>query len=106
VAHGEGRLGLPDEAARAALWAGNQAALQYVAVADAAQRDETPPPPWPWRRRAGYPPTPNGSVDDLAGICNAAGNVFGLMPHPEDHILAQQHPRWTRGAVGPGPAAL
>ncbi len=26
---------------------------------------------------------PNGSFDNIAGICNAAGNVFGLMPHPE-----------------------
>jgi phosphoribosylformylglycinamidine synthase len=26
---------------------------------------------------------PNGSVDGIAGVCNAAGNVFGLMPHPE-----------------------
>jgi len=26
---------------------------------------------------------PNGSVENIAGICNAAGNVFGLMPHPE-----------------------
>lgn len=26
---------------------------------------------------------PNGSVDSIAGICNAAKNVFGLMPHPE-----------------------
>ena len=26
---------------------------------------------------------PNGSVDDIAGICNAARNVVGLMPHPE-----------------------
>jgi phosphoribosylformylglycinamidine synthase len=25
----------------------------------------------------------NGSLDDIAGICNEAGNVFGLMPHPE-----------------------
>lgn len=27
---------------------------------------------------------PNGSLNDIAGICNEAGNVFGLMPHPED----------------------
>ncbi|MCY4443082.1 MAG: phosphoribosylformylglycinamidine synthase subunit PurQ, partial [Deltaproteobacteria bacterium] len=27
---------------------------------------------------------PNGSVDDIAGICNRERNVFGLMPHPED----------------------
>ncbi len=26
---------------------------------------------------------PNGSVENIAGICNEAGNVFGLMPHPE-----------------------
>jgi phosphoribosylformylglycinamidine synthase len=52
------------------------------------------------RERAGYPANPNGSVDDIAGLCNAAGNVFGLMPHPEDHILPEQHPRWTRGEAG------
>lgn len=27
---------------------------------------------------------PNGSIDDIAGVCNEARNVFGLMPHPED----------------------
>jgi len=26
---------------------------------------------------------PNGSAENIAGICNRAGNVFGLMPHPE-----------------------
>jgi phosphoribosylformylglycinamidine synthase I len=31
---------------------------------------------------------PNGSVDDIAGVCNAAGNVFGLMPHPEHAVDA------------------
>jgi phosphoribosylformylglycinamidine synthase len=30
-----------------------------------------------------YADNPNGSVDDIAGICNEAGNVVGLMPHPE-----------------------
>ncbi len=30
-----------------------------------------------------YERNPNGSVDDIAGICNEAGNVVGLMPHPE-----------------------
>jgi len=29
---------------------------------------------------------PNGSSDDVAGICNEAGNVFGLMPHPEHAV--------------------
>ena len=30
-----------------------------------------------------YPDNPNGSLSDIAGICNPDGNVFGLMPHPE-----------------------
>lgn len=30
-----------------------------------------------------YQNNPNGSRDDIAGICNLAGNVLGLMPHPE-----------------------
>jgi phosphoribosylformylglycinamidine synthase len=29
---------------------------------------------------------PNGAVDDVAGVCNAEGNVFGLMPHPEHAV--------------------
>ena len=40
---------------------------------------------------------PNGSVADVAGICDASGRVFGLMPHPERHIDRTHHPRWTRG---------
>jgi phosphoribosylformylglycinamidine synthase len=39
---------------------------------------------------------PNGSVKGIAGICNAQGNVVGLMPHPERHVNALQHPEWTR----------
>ena len=30
-----------------------------------------------------YVDNPNGSVDDIAGVCNEEGNVVGLMPHPE-----------------------
>ncbi|MBA2626322.1 MAG: phosphoribosylformylglycinamidine synthase subunit PurQ [Acidimicrobiia bacterium] len=30
-----------------------------------------------------YVDNPNGSIDDIAGICNEQGNVVGLMPHPE-----------------------
>lgn len=45
---------------------------------------------------ASYPANPNGSVNDIAGICDASGRIFGLMPHPEDFIRWTQHPRWTR----------
>jgi phosphoribosylformylglycinamidine synthase subunit PurQ / glutaminase len=33
-----------------------------------------------------YLENPNGSVDDIAGVCNEAGNVMGLMPHPEHAV--------------------
>ena len=33
--------------------------------------------------RAASGSAPNGSLDDIAGLCNERGNVFGLMPHPE-----------------------
>ena len=52
---------------------------------------------------ADYPGNPNGSNGGVAGVCNLRGNVFGLMPHPEDHVHPYQHPRWTRGgSVGSG----
>ncbi|MDT4980277.1 MAG: phosphoribosylformylglycinamidine synthase subunit PurQ / glutaminase [Pseudonocardiales bacterium] len=35
---------------------------------------------------------PNGSQRDIAGICNAAGNVVGLMPHPEHAVEALTGP--------------
>jgi hypothetical protein len=37
--------------------------------------------------------TGNGSVNDIAGICDAAGRIFALMPHPERFIRWTQHPR-------------
>ncbi|GAI40915.1 unnamed protein product, partial [marine sediment metagenome] len=45
---------------------------------------------------AGYPHNPNGSIDNIAGICDASGRIFALMPHPERFIRWTQHPRWTR----------
>jgi phosphoribosylformylglycinamidine synthase I len=45
---------------------------------------------------AGYPANPNGSLNDIAGICDDSGRIFALMPHPERFIRWTQHPRWTR----------
>jgi len=47
-------------------------------------------------RKPVYPGNPNGSVEDIAGICDTTGRVLGLMPHPERHFFAIQHPSWTR----------
>ena len=50
---------------------------------------------------------PNGSVNRIAGICNAEGTIVGLMPHPERHVLKTQHPEWTRtGHEGTDPVGL
>ncbi|MGQ9585793.1 MAG: phosphoribosylformylglycinamidine synthase I [Anaerolineae bacterium] len=85
VAHGEGRFLTAGEEALIRLRKQGQVALRYV------EADGSP---------ADYPANPNGSVDGIAGICNPTGTVLGLMPHPEDHIFPQQHPRWTRGEGG------
>ena len=66
IAHGEGNY-IADPETLKELNRNKQILLRYVdsngAVSDAAN--------------------PNGSAENIAGICNARGNVFGLMPHPE-----------------------
>lgn len=84
VAHGEGCFVTAGPELLSALSHGDQVALVY---ASASGQPAT----------GAYPANPNGSQLDIAGVCNPAGNVLGLMPHPENHILPHQHPRWTRG---------
>ncbi|MCK4352768.1 phosphoribosylformylglycinamidine synthase I [candidate division WOR-3 bacterium] len=50
-------------------------------------------------RYSGY--NPNGSIDDIAGICDPSGRIFGLMPHPERFIFKTQHPRWSSAKQEP-----
>jgi hypothetical protein len=85
AAHGEGRFVPRDDAVLAQL-----VSEQLIAVTHTTADGGEP----------GYPGDPNGSIADVAGICNAQGNVFGLMPHPEDQIAPQQHPRYHRGERG------
>jgi phosphoribosylformylglycinamidine synthase len=76
IAHAEGRYFI-DEAGLKALEDNNQILFRYCdakgEVTEAAN--------------------PNGSLNNIAGVCNAEGNVFGMMPHPEraaDAILGNQ----------------
>ncbi|MDF1513893.1 MAG: phosphoribosylformylglycinamidine synthase I [Anaerolineae bacterium] len=85
VAHGEGRFVTRDAQVLTDLHAQGRITLTY------SNRDGSPP---------AYPANPNGSVANIAGICNAQGNVMGMMPHPENHIYPWQHPRRTRGEYG------
>ncbi len=63
IAHHDGNYYI-DEAGLKELYANNQVLLKYT---DAE----------------GNIDNPNGSIDAIAGVCNASKNVFGLMPHPE-----------------------
>jgi len=88
VAHGEGKFTAKDQAVLEQLLGFGQIVFQY---SDAEGRV------------AGYPWNPNGSANNIAGICDPSGRIFGLMPHPERHVAATQHPRWTReGRTGEG----
>lgn len=87
VAHGEGNFILSDETLLADLYANGQIALTYMHTEGTPANQQ-------------YPANPNGSVADIAGVCNPQGNVLGLMPHPENHIFSYQHPQFTRGAHG------
>jgi phosphoribosylformylglycinamidine synthase len=42
-----------------------------------------------------YEGDPNGSESKLAGLCDATGRIFGLMPHPEAFVRWTAHPEWT-----------
>ncbi len=84
VAHGEGNFLTQQDQTGSWLKANDQIALVYTRPNGQPACGE-------------YPYNPNGSVMDIAGICNPGGNVLGLMPHPENHIFSHQHPRWTRG---------
>ena len=44
-----------------------------------------------------YTDNPNGSIEDIAGICDPTGRILGMMPHPERHITYLQNPNWQRG---------
>ncbi len=45
-----------------------------------------------------FPHNPNGSLLDIAGVCDPTGRIFGLMPHPEAFNHWTNHPDWTRRA--------
>ncbi len=81
VAHGEGKFVPRDDHVLNQLRRNGQIALRYCTKEGG---------------KPAYPQNPNGSVDDIAGITDQTGRIFGLMPHPERHFLFIQHPFWTR----------
>jgi phosphoribosylformylglycinamidine synthase len=81
VRHGEGKFWAPQDTL-AKLFANGQIVLRYALA-------EGPP------AEGEFPPNPNGSLMDVAGICDPSGRIFGLMPHPEAYHHWTNHPDWS-----------
>jgi phosphoribosylformylglycinamidine synthase len=86
IGHGEGKFVCRAEWISKGLAQTGQVVLRYV---DAGGQP------------GGYPINPNGSQDDIAGICDATGRALGLMPHPDRHLFPTQNPNWTRTGLKP-----
>ena len=93
IAHGEGNFQTSRSFPLSSFIESDQVALTYIHTNGSPANGD-------------YPANPNGSILDIAGICNPQGNVLGLMPHPENHIYPHQHPQWTRGVKGNSGLAL
>jgi phosphoribosylformylglycinamidine synthase len=78
VGHGEGKFVTRDKRILKGLKDNRQMVFQYC---DANGK------------LSGYPDNPNGSTENIAGITDKTGRILGLMPHPERHMFATQHPR-------------
>lgn len=83
VRHGEGKFVVKDEFVRKRLHSQSQVVISYT-------RDDY------GEATCDYPFNPNGSLDGIAGICDASGRMLGMMPHPEGYLHYTNHPRWTR----------
>lgn len=94
MAHGEGRFVARQEWILQGLEQAGQVVLRYAnhAGEPAAEHDREH--------------NPNGSKGAVAGLCDPTGQVLGLMPHPERHVLPTQHPRWTREGLSEAPDGL
>jgi len=90
MAHAEGRFLFRDEPAKSDLEVQQQIVLRYCDPLGATGTEPLP-----------FPQNPNGAEGNIAGICDPSGRIFGLMPHPERHLFATNHPQWTRRDVQP-----
>ncbi|MHC4777328.1 MAG: phosphoribosylformylglycinamidine synthase subunit PurQ [Planctomycetota bacterium] len=83
VRHGEGKFVVMDDSVDRALTEGRQKVLFYAHPKTGEPTEE-------------FPHNPNGSPGGVAGLCDPSGRIFGLMPHPEAHLLPWNHPQWMR----------
>ncbi|MBI5168927.1 MAG: phosphoribosylformylglycinamidine synthase I [Candidatus Eisenbacteria bacterium] len=84
VAHGEGRFTASSRTAMPRLLAAGQVPLRYASAAGELAEE--------------FPALPNGAELSAAGVCNAAGNVLAMMPHPERALELGALARGVAGA--------
>jgi len=89
VRHGEGKYVMPSPEDVDRLQEHHQLTVRYVDPATEPGKGISDQP-------LPYPTSPNGSMRNIAGICDATGLVFGLMPHPEAIYARWLHPLHTR----------
>jgi len=82
VRHAEGKLFAPEHDIDQ-LFENNQVVMQYADEDGNIANNK-------------WPLNPNGSLKDIAGVCDPTGRVFGLMPHPEAFHDFTNHPKWTK----------
>jgi phosphoribosylformylglycinamidine synthase len=90
IAHGEGRIVAKDRSVLDRLSNAGQIPLRY------GHAPHSPPAASASAQPPLHPDNPNGSTDDIVGVCDPTGRVFGLMPHPERFLDWNRHPYWTR----------
>jgi len=81
VAHGEGKFSASEETLKQ-LNDSDQIVFRY-----AKDKEKL--------AKGNFPENPNGSAEDIAGVCDKTGRILGMMPHPERNIFFTQQDDWT-----------
>ncbi len=87
VEHGEGRFIVKNKTILERLKKNGQIVVEYVDSRNLPSKS--------------YPDNPNGSTLAIAGISDTTGQIFGMMPHPEHHMVYYQYPNWRTEKVDP-----
>lgn len=82
IRHGEGKIFTTDTSVIEQIEQLGCAAVRYVDDVGTPTQD--------------FPANPNGSLNAIAGLCDPTGRIFGMMPHPEAYLFAENHPNWDK----------
>nr|MDO8110086.1 phosphoribosylformylglycinamidine synthase subunit PurQ [Candidatus Sigynarchaeota archaeon] len=82
VAHGEGKFLLKDQKMLKRLVENDQIVFKFVLPNGEFAKGR-------------FPYNTSNTTDDITGVCDPTGRIFGMMPHPERYLFRENHPRWT-----------